>query len=260
MDDLAREVYGYPTAPPDVVDATAKAFEAVGQLTRALPPIPWVRSLQTYPLASKVDQLGMSARSAYMPQPPLPEQERPSLAHNAGYPEHVKPLHSYAQTPEMKLPVVSLEEVALHHTESDAWIAIDGFVHNVTVFLHEHPGGLAVLKPFLGKDATEAFRRAGHSEEAKIVMTNFRIARLPPTEARPLEASLPSRRPTGAARRVGAGKQYTRADWDNTLEAVLGHAKQLEQARLAGKRGDKGERAEFPIALPSHPPTRKPHP
>ncbi|CAD7937985.1 unnamed protein product [Amoebophrya sp. A25] len=51
----------------------------------------------------------------------------------------------------------SLEEVAKHNKESDAWVAIQGDVLNVTDFLSEHPGGKLVILNLAGKDATEEF-------------------------------------------------------------------------------------------------------
>ena len=36
-------------------------------------------------------------------------------------------------------------------------IVVGGFIHDVTEFIDEHPGGRALIKTRLGKDATTAF-------------------------------------------------------------------------------------------------------
>lgn len=56
-----------------------------------------------------------------------------------------------------QLPVYDMLEVSKHDTEGDAWIVIEGYVHDVTPFLLEHPGGKDIMMDHLGKDATEVF-------------------------------------------------------------------------------------------------------
>jgi cytochrome b involved in lipid metabolism len=43
------------------------------------------------------------------------------------------------------LQTVTLEELAQHNKEGDAWIGVNGFVYNVSVFARVHPGGTGVL-------------------------------------------------------------------------------------------------------------------
>lgn len=52
---------------------------------------------------------------------------------------------------------ISLEELALHRTETDCWLALQGRVYDVTSFLERHPGGREILLGFAGKDASRAF-------------------------------------------------------------------------------------------------------
>lgn len=53
--------------------------------------------------------------------------------------------------------VISLDEVAKHASVGDAWIAIDGGVYDVSVFMRVHPGSQAALERVAGTDCTEEF-------------------------------------------------------------------------------------------------------
>lgn len=48
-------------------------------------------------------------------------------------------------------------ELACHNTVEDGWLSLRGKVYNVTPYLHYHPGGVHILQPVLGKDATVLF-------------------------------------------------------------------------------------------------------
>ena len=56
-----------------------------------------------------------------------------------------------------ELPGYEMLDVCKHDTEADAWMVIEGFVHDITAFLHDHPGGKDILMDHLGKDATSIF-------------------------------------------------------------------------------------------------------
>jgi cytochrome b involved in lipid metabolism len=56
-----------------------------------------------------------------------------------------------------ELDVYDMIDVRKHDSESDAWLVIDGFVHDITAFLFDHPGGKDILMDHLGKDATKIF-------------------------------------------------------------------------------------------------------
>nr|CAB3235139.1 cytochrome b5 reductase 4-like [Phallusia mammillata] len=52
---------------------------------------------------------------------------------------------------------ITTEELAKHNKREDAWMAIRGFVYNVTTYLDYHPGGVPELMRGAGKDATLLF-------------------------------------------------------------------------------------------------------
>jgi len=76
------------------------------------------------------------------------------------------------------LPLYTLEEVAKHNNRSDAWIALDGFVYDVTKWIPQHPGGDEILR-CIGKDGTATFNSIGHpSYVIETVRPQYRIGRL----------------------------------------------------------------------------------
>ena len=56
-----------------------------------------------------------------------------------------------------KMLEVSEEELAKHNAPDDAWMAIRGFVYNVSKYMSYHPGGAEELMRGVGKDATLLF-------------------------------------------------------------------------------------------------------
>ncbi len=153
MDDVFRRATGYPDLPKSTIDSVKSAFFYIGHLSAVLPRIPWFRTLQNnivYPKGYNVHELGVSGRSAYIPQ--MSSQEA--------------------------IPEFTLEEVAQHGFEESLWVIIDSEVYDLTQFSKNHPGGLKVLLKYAGKDASQGFQEIHHSDEAKIYMKNFKIGRL----------------------------------------------------------------------------------
>jgi len=68
----------------------------------------------------------------------------------------------------------TLEEVAKHNKKSDAWIAINGKVADVTKWIPLHPGGDIIMKG-VGKDASALFKSIGHDEYAKKMLKKYQI-------------------------------------------------------------------------------------
>lgn len=52
---------------------------------------------------------------------------------------------------------IARDEIAQHDSIHDAWLIVNHKVYNVTPYLHYHPGGIAIMKHTLGKDATALF-------------------------------------------------------------------------------------------------------
>lgn len=73
-------------------------------------------------------------------------------------------------------------ELALHNGSNDCWLLINGNVYDVTNYLSHHPGGLAAIAPFCGKNASIAFRTrggtGGHSVAAKQLLETFKLGPL----------------------------------------------------------------------------------
>ena len=54
---------------------------------------------------------------------------------------------------------LTLEEVAKHCTEADAWTVVNDRVYNLTPYLPFHPGGKPLLMKGAGKDSTALFNK-----------------------------------------------------------------------------------------------------
>ncbi|VFQ66633.1 unnamed protein product [Cuscuta campestris] len=75
----------------------------------------------------------------------------------------------------------SMAEASEHKTKGDCWVVIHDKVYDVSSYMDDHPGGDDVLTAAAGKDATDDFEDAGHSESAKELMKKFFIGEIDPT-------------------------------------------------------------------------------
>jgi cytochrome b involved in lipid metabolism len=60
---------------------------------------------------------------------------------------------------------ITKAELAKHNTEEDCWVLVEGKVYNVTAF-KDHPGEYETLVENSGRDGTNEFNAAEHTEEA----------------------------------------------------------------------------------------------
>lgn len=61
--------------------------------------------------------------------------------------------------------VISQEELAVHNSEADCWMAIEGKVYNLSDYLPKHPTPASMLVPWCGKEATEGMRTKGYGRD-----------------------------------------------------------------------------------------------
>jgi len=86
-------------------------------------------------------------------------------------------------------------QVAAHSSSGDCWMIVNGKVYNVTTYLPYHPGGIAAILPYCGKDATAAFTGLPHSQNANNLLASYYVGDLytPPS---PTPSPSPSPTPT----------------------------------------------------------------
>jgi len=90
---------------------------------------------------------------------------------------------AFKENPEMSdVKIITSEEVSKHNEKSSTWIIIHGDVYDVTNFLEEHPGGEEVMLELAGKDGSESFEDVGHSSDARELMKDYLVGRLPEGE------------------------------------------------------------------------------
>lgn len=79
-----------------------------------------------------------------------------------------------------ELPIISYEEYQQMAKKNDgrALLLIAGFIHDVSQFIDSHPGGHAILKSYIGKDATVAFYGGvhDHNTAAHNILAMMRVA------------------------------------------------------------------------------------
>lgn len=75
------------------------------------------------------------------------------------------------------LKELTLSDVAAHGKPGDMWLAVDGYVYDLSKFGRMHPGGEVVLREWAGKDATEIFFEM-HRTEVLQKYQRLRVGRL----------------------------------------------------------------------------------
>ncbi|ORZ26835.1 hypothetical protein BCR44DRAFT_40111, partial [Catenaria anguillulae PL171] len=82
--------------------------------------------------------------------------------------------------PTDKLPVWDGERFAEELKLNPYMLVVEGVAHDVSLFIHDHPGGVAYIKMYLGKDATKAFNGGvyKHATAARNLMSRLRVAQV----------------------------------------------------------------------------------
>lgn len=75
-----------------------------------------------------------------------------------------------------------MSEVSWHDNRHDCWIVVYDRVFDITSFINEHEGGDEVLLDQAGRDATTAFRGAGHGPAIYKRLEKYLIGELPVNE------------------------------------------------------------------------------
>ncbi|KAK4178930.1 cytochrome b5-like heme/steroid binding domain-containing protein [Triangularia setosa] len=73
---------------------------------------------------------------------------------------------------------ITSAQLERHNTVEDLWVAVNGYVYNLTSFATDHPGGKDILIECAGTDATEPYDYAGHGNDATRTMQKFRVGEL----------------------------------------------------------------------------------
>ena len=71
----------------------------------------------------------------------------------------------------------SPEEVAKHNSADDCWLIIDGKVYDVTTYVPEHPGDMAIARN-AGRDSSVGFHGEQHGESVYAQVEEYRIGNL----------------------------------------------------------------------------------
>jgi len=82
-----------------------------------------------------------------------------------------------------ELPEWSWDKIKQSVSNGESLVVIDDIVHDVSAFVHEHPGGRQTLLNYVGTDATRLFNgldgsEHNHSKNAREYLKTLRIARL----------------------------------------------------------------------------------
>lgn len=117
--------------------------------------------------------------------------------------------------PLTQLPVITWEDFTTQASVNGAaLVAIAGVIHDVSAFVSEHPGGKALIRSAVGKDATALFNGGvyEHSNAAHNLLSTMRVGILrggQEVEVWKRNAGVGTRT-EGKSVPVGAGEQITR--------------------------------------------------
>jgi len=86
------------------------------------------------------------------------------------------------QPPSANDRLIALSELARHASPTDCWMAIDGKVYDVTIYLPDHPSAPELILPWCGKESTKAYATKGkersHTSHADRLLEEYWIGRV----------------------------------------------------------------------------------
>ena len=186
--------------------------------------------LENYRIASVGDPLSNAQTDAPVApaeepstQSQTPTQPSPAPTPTPTKPAPTTPTPTPAPTPTPVTYTAAL--VAQHNSVSDCWLIINNKIYNVTQYIPFHPGGTNTIRPWCGKESTQAFTTRGgngrHSQSAWNQLEKYYLATLgaaAPASAVP-STSAPT---TGSVSPTSAGAtSYETAIQKEYPEAVI---------------------------------------
>lgn len=115
--------------------------------------------------------------------------------------------------------VLTMNEISKHNSANDCWLLIGDKVYDTTNYLGKHPGGAAMIIPYCGKDASQAFAtkdtNTPHSASANSLLADFYIGDLNQkigllsNASKPILASDPAASATAPAASAAPAPQVT---------------------------------------------------
>ena len=83
------------------------------------------------------------------------------------------------ETPSTKQVSFSMQDVALHNSESSCWSVVNGVVYDLTSYISKHPGGSRAVIRICGVDGTGAFEgQHGGQSKPERILENYKIGNI----------------------------------------------------------------------------------
>ena len=151
-----------------------------------------------------------------------------TLAQKGGFPQgKITGVQPAIDTGSMQLTPLQMTDVAAHNIAADCWLAVHGYVLDVTGYLDRHSGGRMSIESSCGTDATASFDGASHPQSYITMMVQKRFATI--------KGCIGSCTSNGATPSSGNGIGTTDTMTGPTAQAVegggvsdLGHFRALE--------------------------------
>lgn len=116
-----------------------------------------------------------------------------------------EPLSKHAPGPGKPPRKITLAEVRQHASRTDAWMAVRGFVYDVTLYCEFHPGGVEEIMRGVGDDATDLFEEFHPWVSVESMLRPCLIGRLVPDLAGGPDAAAAY----AAQRALGSGQGFS---------------------------------------------------